>query len=149
MIKIKDEMLIKSLEKDGKLSTRKLASKVGLPISTVHRRVRKLEEEGVIKGYRAIIDYEKAGYPVSMLVFINLSEDNTKERVGNLDEILGKIRKMPETREIMDLKGNEWDLIVKARLRKLKETTALIEKIRRIRGIEEISSTIVVDEIEV
>lgn len=149
MLKLKDELIIKMLEKNGKLSTRKLASKVGLPISTVHRRVKKLEEDGVITGYKARIEYEKTKFPIPMLVFINLSENNPKEKAGNFDEIVEKLKKMSEVREILDIKGNEWDLIIKARLKKLNETTVLVQKIRKIQGIEEISSCIIVEEMEV
>ncbi|OGI16045.1 hypothetical protein A3K63_02100 [Candidatus Micrarchaeota archaeon RBG_16_49_10] len=145
-MKMKDQMILKILEKEGKLSTRKLAMKVGLPISTVHRRVRQMEKEGVIKGYTAAIDHEKAGLPVSMLLFINLAESNKREKRGNLDEIMTKLERIGEVCEIMDVKGNEWDLIVKARLSALKDTTRLVERIREIEGIEELSSTIVVGE---
>ena len=78
-MKMREEMIVKALEKDGKLSTRRLAKKVGLPISTVHRKVKKMEEQGIIKGYKAVIDHEKTGHPIPMLIFINLSESNPKE----------------------------------------------------------------------
>ena len=55
----KDELILQALEKNAKLSSRNIAEKIGLPISTVHRRIRKLEQDGVIKSFRAIIDYEK------------------------------------------------------------------------------------------
>jgi DNA-binding Lrp family transcriptional regulator len=55
----KDELILQALEKNAKLSSRAIAEKIGLPISTVHRRIRKLELDKVIKGYRATIEYEK------------------------------------------------------------------------------------------
>ena len=87
----KDQLLVRVLEKEGKLSSRQLAMKAMLPISTVHRRVRNLERQGVIKGYRAIIDYEKTDRPIPTLVFINISEANKKEKYAPIQQVKGQI----------------------------------------------------------
>lgn len=55
----KDEVIVRVLERKAGLSSRSLSRIVGLPISTVHRRVKKLEREGVIIGYKALVNYEK------------------------------------------------------------------------------------------
>ena len=53
----RDEAIIKILERSAKLSSRAIAKRVGLPISTVHRRIKKMEQEGLISGYKALINY--------------------------------------------------------------------------------------------
>jgi len=60
----KDEMIIRILERRSGLSSRTLSKILGIPISTVHRRIKRLEREGVIKGYKALIDYEKTARPI-------------------------------------------------------------------------------------
>ena len=49
---------------DAELSNTAVAAKVGLPISTVHRKIRRMELDWVIKGYRTIIDYEKTEWSI-------------------------------------------------------------------------------------
>jgi len=143
----RDKLLIRELERNAKLSSRKLAMRVGLPISTVHRRVKNLEKQGVIKGYRAIIDYEKTDKPIPILVFINISETTRKEKHVPITRIKEELSSLHDVHELMDVKGGDWDLILKARLPSLKETTPFLERIREIKGIEEVSSTIITEEI--
>ena len=143
----KDQLLIRVLEKEGKLSSRKLAVKTTLPISTVHRRVRNLEKQGVVKGYRAIINYEKTDRPIPLLVFISLEEKNKKERYIPANRIKQELKKIRDIHEILDVQGGRWDLIIKARMEKLRDTEDLLERIRSIQGIEELSSTIITEEL--
>ncbi len=143
----RDKQLIRELEKNSKLSSRKLAMKSGLPISTTHRRVKILEKEGVIVGYRAIVDYEKVGKPIGLILLINVSEDNPKENYMSLNSVKEEFKKMNETHEILEVKSEKWDLIVKVRLENLKETNPFLEQIRKMKGIEEVNSIIITDEI--
>ena len=142
----KDQLLIRVLEKEGKLSSRKLAMKTMLPVSTVHRRVAKLEKDGIIKGYRAIINYEKTDKPIPALIFLNLSETNKKENAASLEKIKNEIRKNKEIFEVLQVQGGKWDLILKARFENLKGTNQLAEKLRKIQGIEEVRAAIVTEE---
>ena len=125
----KDQLLIRVLEKEGKLSSRKLAMKTTLPISTVHRRVRNLEKQGIIKGYRAIVDYEKTDKPIPILVFINLSEKNKKEKHLPVEKIKQELKKIKDIYEIFDIQGGQWDLIAKARLGKLLQVPFVFENL--------------------
>ncbi len=68
----KDEAIIKVLERKAGLWGRSLLKLMGLPISTVHRRAKKSERERVIKGYRAIVDYEKTTRPIGASLVVNL-----------------------------------------------------------------------------
>ena len=55
----KDEAILRILARRSGLSSRALSKMLHIPISTVHRRVKRLEREGVISGYKALIDFEK------------------------------------------------------------------------------------------
>ena len=142
----KDFQLIRVLEKEGKLSSRGLAMKTMLPISTVHRRVRNLQKQGVIKGYRAIIDYEKTDKPIPVLVFINVSEANKKEKYAPVEQVKEHLKAISDIYELFDIQGGQWDLVAKARLEKLKDANQLTARIRQIQGVEEVSSTIITEE---
>jgi len=120
---------------------------VGLPISTVHRRIRKLEQDGVIKGYRAIIEYEKTKRPISAYLFVNVAETTPNKGHIPKAKIIDEIKKHSEVHELADVQGAKFDLVAKARFRSLKELSAFIEKLRAIEGIEELFSAIITEEI--
>ena len=143
----KDELILQVLEKNAKLSSRAIAERVGLPISTVHRRIMKLEQDRVVKGYRAIIEYEKTGRPISAYIFINLAE--TIPRKGHIPKagIINKLLKYHEVQELADVQGGNFDLVIKARFATLKELSVFVESLRAIEGIEELFSAIITEEI--
>jgi DNA-binding Lrp family transcriptional regulator len=71
-----DRNILAELQKDGRLSVTELADRVGLSLSPCHRRVRALEESGVLLGYRAQLDPAALGFNFSAMVFVTLREGN-------------------------------------------------------------------------
>ena len=69
-----DKKILAELQEDGRLSLTDLAAKVGLSLSPCHRRVRALEDEGIIKGYKVLLDQSKIGMAFSTIVFVTLKE---------------------------------------------------------------------------
>jgi len=73
-----DKKILAELQKDGRLSITELGERVGLSLSPCHRRVRALEEAGVISGYHAEIKPASVGLNFSSIVFVTLKEANAK-----------------------------------------------------------------------
>jgi DNA-binding Lrp family transcriptional regulator len=73
-----DRKILAELQTDGRLSVTELGERVGLSLSPCHRRVRALEQAGVISGYRAEIDVTSVGLNFSAIVFVTLKEANSK-----------------------------------------------------------------------
>lgn len=144
----KDEVLVKILARQANLSSRQLSEMTGIPVSTVHRRIGKLEDEGVIVGYRALIDYEKTNKPISALLLIDLAEGSGKNHVPKND-IVSELKKHEEIEEIVEVQAFNFDFIVKVRLYDLKGLSTFIEELRSIEGIEELISAIITEEIPV
>ncbi|WP_079433274.1 Lrp/AsnC family transcriptional regulator [Zoogloea sp. LCSB751] len=69
-----DKKILAELQVDGRLSVTDLAERVGLSLSPCHRRVRALEEMGVIQGYRAQLNPSALGLNFSAMVFVTLRE---------------------------------------------------------------------------
>lgn len=69
---IYDRKILAELQKDGRLSLTDLGERIGLSLSPCHRRVRALEESGVISDYRATINPESVGLNFSAIVFVTL-----------------------------------------------------------------------------
>ena len=85
-----DWAILNELQKDGRLTNAELAQRVGLSAAPCWRRVRALEESGVIKGYRAEIDRQKVGLDV--LAFVRLdAERNRGDITRQLEEVILKI----------------------------------------------------------
>lgn len=86
-----DRAILSALAGDGRLSYTDLADKVGLSVSAVHQRVRRLEQRGVIHGYAARLDHEALGLPMSAFVAIRPIDpsqpDDAPERLAGLPEI--------------------------------------------------------------
>lgn len=86
-----DRAIVEALSADGRMSYTDLAEKVGLSVSAVHQRVRRLEQRGVIGGYAARVDYQAIGLPLTAFVAIRpfdpAQPDDAPERLAHLAEI--------------------------------------------------------------
>jgi Lrp/AsnC family leucine-responsive transcriptional regulator len=86
-----ERSILTALSADGRLSYTDLAERVGLSVSAVHQRVRRLEQRGVIKGYAARVDNEAIGLPLTAFVAIRpidpAAPDDAPERLAGLPEI--------------------------------------------------------------
>jgi len=85
-----DRKILARLQKDGRISATELAEHIGLSLSACHRRIRGLEESGVISSYRANIDPLAAGLAFSSIVFVTLKEAN-HQSVQEFEASLGHI----------------------------------------------------------
>ncbi|MCP5366669.1 MAG: Lrp/AsnC family transcriptional regulator [Hyphomicrobiales bacterium] len=89
-----DRKILRELQENGRLTNQELAARVNLSPSPCLRRVRLLEQRGVIQGYTAIVDHHKYGLPIDVFVQVRLerhSEDAVKvfeAQVQDIDEIL-------------------------------------------------------------
>jgi Lrp/AsnC family leucine-responsive transcriptional regulator len=86
-----DRRIVGLLSQDGRMSFTDLGKATGLSTSAVHQRVRRLEERGVIQGYRAVVDHNALGMP--LLAFISVTPldpaapDDTPDRLRDIDDI--------------------------------------------------------------
>ena len=86
-----DQRILTMLEADGRATLAQLAQATGLSVSAAQSRVQKLEKRGIIKGYKAIIDQEQRGLPIS--AFVNVTpldysaESSIPDKLNNIDGI--------------------------------------------------------------
>ncbi len=89
-----DQRIITVLQKEGRLTNVELAGRVGMSPSPCLRRLRQLEAEGVIRGYRALVGKEALGYAVEALVMVTLDQQASKgvealkRRIRALDQVV-------------------------------------------------------------
>ncbi len=106
----KDLAILEALQSDGRLSNQDLANRVALSPSPCWRRVRRLEESGIITGYVALVDPEAAGLPVLAYAHVSL-ENHHADTVESFDQL---IREMPQVLECCAMAG-EYDYLLKVR----------------------------------
>ncbi len=86
-----DARIVASLAADGRMSFTDLGRELGLSTSAAHQRVRRLEERGVIRGYRAIVDHEATGMPLTALISVTpfdpAAPDDVPDRLRHLTEL--------------------------------------------------------------
>lgn len=71
-----DREILAELQNDGRLSVTELAQRIGLSVSPCHRRLKALEDSGVITGYRAMLDPQQLGFGFETLVFVTMDAAN-------------------------------------------------------------------------
>lgn len=86
-----DQAIVRELASDGRCSFTDLAERVGLSVSAVHQRVRRLEQRGVIRGYTARLDCDSIGLPLTAFVSLTpidpAAPDDYPQRVAHIPEI--------------------------------------------------------------
>ncbi len=139
-----DRAIVRELQINGRISNQDLSSRVGLSPSPCHRRVRHLEDAGVIKGYTAVIDAEKFGYPITISVFVRL-ERSTRDSITRFEDYVKTLDNVTECHLIT----GAYDYILRLHMRDLKEyETFLKDKLAVMPGITEIQSSIFISEIK-
>ncbi|GGE42165.1 transcriptional regulator [Agaricicola taiwanensis] len=116
-----DWKIIRELQADGRMTNVEVARRVGISAPPCLRRIRALEEAGYIRGYRAMLDAARLGFPVEAFAFVQL--------VGNADADLAAFQKAIENhtnvREAWMLSG-EVDFMLKCVARDLKSFQAFV-----------------------
>ena len=135
-----DRRILEELQRDGRISNQELAERIGLSPSPCLRRVRALEESGLIAGYRALLDAGQLG--LSLMALIHISMDrHTPERFANFEREIGEL---PEVMECLLITGQEADYQLKVVVRDMDAFQALLlEKITRIEGVSGVHSSFV------
>lgn len=134
----KDLRLIEYIQENGRASIRKIAKDLGLKPTSVFTRLKKLEKEGIIEKYSAVISREKLGYNVVGFVLITYKKSHLSQ-----EELALKLKKFNQILEVHIIAG-EWDLLVKIVEKDIKSLGEFItNKLRNIPEIEKTETLIV------
>jgi Lrp/AsnC family leucine-responsive transcriptional regulator len=135
-----DRQILQVLQEDGRISNQDLADRIGLSPSPCLRRVRALEEAGIIAGYRALLDARKLGLTLMALIHISMDR-HTPERFENFE---AEVRGIPEIVECLLITGQDADYQLKAVVRDMDAyQELLLDRITRIPGVTGVHSSFV------
>jgi len=141
----KDRLVIQELLKDSKQTVNKLGKKTGLPMTTVHNRIKKLEKNDIILNYTVNLNYKKLGRPI--LAFIGVSVDYKAE--GKIDQVkvAEQIKKLKGVYEAYIQTGGV-DILVKVLARDIDDLDNIVtKKMRNITGVDKTQTAIVLRQI--
>jgi len=139
-----DKSMLRALQADGRLSNVELARKISLSPPAAHARLRRLEKDGYIRQYTAVVDREKAGY--DLLCFIHISLQ--MHQVTQVEKFREATRKMPEVLECHHITG-EYDYLLKVVLRNRKDLERfVVDKLTPIPGVARIHTSLVLVEVK-
>jgi Lrp/AsnC family transcriptional regulator, leucine-responsive regulatory protein len=139
-----DRKILAALQDDARLTTLQLAERVGLSPSPCARRVRLLEEAGVIKGYVAVIDQGAVGLPVSVFVSIKLE----RQREEDLDHFARAVSQWPEVLDCYLMTGPR-DFLMRIVVRDLDAYERFIKgKLTRLDGVASIESSFALGQVK-
>ncbi len=132
-----DRRILAALQSNARLSNVELAQAAGLSPSPCLRRVRALEQEGVIRGYAALVDQEVVGLPVSVFVMVSL-EKQVEQALEIFEE---RIRALPEVMECYLMTGDS-DYLLRVVTRDLQAYERfLMHQLTKFPGVSSIKSS--------
>ena len=135
-----DRHILDVLQHEGRISNQELAERIGLSPSPCLRRVRALEEAGIIAGYRAVLDAGKLGLTLQALIHISMDR-HTPERFANFE---ARVAELPEVLECLLITGQDADYQLKVVVRDMEAyQVLLLNKITRIEGVSGVHSSFV------
>ena len=139
-----DLQLLKTLQKNAKLTTKELAEAVHLTPTPVFERQKRLERQGYIKKYVAVLDAEKLGQGLQVFCKVKLKQINHEIA----DSFTRRILRIPEVTECYNTSG-AYDYLLKVRARDMKQYQEFIlNKLGDIESLSSIESTFVMSEIK-
>jgi len=142
-----DWQILELLRKDAKVSTRDIAKKLRKPITTVHNRIKKLRQEGVIKNFTITLDNKKLGKSVDAFVLVNTAYDQVEGKDKNQEDIAREIKILQGVEEVCSITGIN-DLLVRVKQDNIDQlNNFLINKLRKIPGVRKTQTLMILNSI--
>jgi Lrp/AsnC family leucine-responsive transcriptional regulator len=133
-----DRDIVRLLHANGRLSQEQLAREVHLSRPAVHERIKRLEEEGVIRGYKAVLDWEALGY--HLMAFTQVKAMRLSREAGKaIMQLENPAALVEECHRI----AGEWCLLLKIRAATPRDLEVLLDQIYEIPGVQSTMTTTV------
>ncbi len=138
-----DRALLRQLQRDARLTQEQLAEQVGLSASAVQRRLRRLEQLGVIRGYTATLDPAAIGLGLSAVISVRLEKHRAENLRSPLDAFRAEVAGWPEVVECLALTG-EMDYLLRVHVADMEHYSRfVIETLLRHESVADLKSSFV------
>lgn len=134
-----DMQIIKHLEKEGRISHEELSKRLNLSRPAIHNRVAKLEDQGIITGYKATIDWSKLGFTTYAIISLRV-------RTADYDRLLEQLKKLPIPDLVIEechIVTGTWCILMKVRCSAPSGLKAIQDELHKIECIRESSTSLI------
>lgn len=135
-----DVKILRALTSDARLSSRQIADQCGVSVGTVLSRIKRMEKEGIIQGYSALLDHEKLGYELTAISEITVSK-------GRLLEVENEIARLPNVCCVYDVTGLI-DAIIIAKFKNRQELSKFTKRLLSLPYVERTNTHVVLTTIK-
>lgn len=144
MLERKDRQILDELQRDSRLTMQELGERVGMSSSACWRRVKSLEESGIIDRYAVIVNTRKAGFGLSSVVHVSLA----RHEQDNVDRFIREVSRHPEILECFATSG-EADFHLRVVVEDIDAYNRFLDDfIFKLPGVSQVRSNIVLKEIK-
>jgi Lrp/AsnC family leucine-responsive transcriptional regulator len=145
----RDVEILKLLQKNCRMTAKEIAKKIGSPITTVYAKIKRMEELGVIKQYRAILDSKKLDKGATAFILTSfVYRPGGREKPLSQRDVAKQIAALPEVQEVHIITGG-WDILIKVRADHVDTLGKFVmDKLRIVEGIENTLSCIVYETVK-
>lgn len=130
-----DRRIIAALQANARESTTKLAVKLGVARTTVHERIGRMEERGVISGYSVVLREPVDGPRVQVIVLLEVLQKETSRIVKRLEGY-------PEVKLCLSING-EYDLLLSAEAPRIEDLDVLVDELGALPGVQRTNTSVV------
>jgi DNA-binding Lrp family transcriptional regulator len=138
-----DLRILRELQADGRMTNVELARRLGMSAPPCLRRVRALEEAGIIRGYRALVDQRALGYEVVFFAFVQLAS----QAEADLSAFQETIRSWPAVRECWTLSG-DIDFMLKCVAADLRAFQSIVTDLTGLANVRTLRTAVALDRVK-
>ncbi len=132
-----DIRILNTMAEDCSRGYKNIANKLGITIGTVHNRIKKLEKEKIIQKYCTMLDCEKLGYGLTVLINVTITG-------GHLEEIEKKYSRHKNVCAVYDVTGG-FDMVMVAKFKETPELNAFVKKLMAEKHVERTNTSLVLN----
>jgi len=132
----KDLKILGLLQENCKMTAKDIAETIDSPVTTVFAKIKRMEELGIIKDYKAVLDSHKLDMGTTAFIFASFSYRLREGALLSQRKIAKEIAKLPEVQEVHIITG-DWDILIKVKEKDVGSIGKfVIDKLRMVEGIE-------------
>ena len=145
----KDIEILKLLQQNCKMSAKEMAKKISSPTTTVYSKIKRMEELGIIKQYKAILDSRKLDKGTTAFILVSFAyRPGGREKPLSQRDVAKRIAAFPEVKEVHIVTGG-WDILIKVKADHVDTLGKLVmDKLRMVEGVENTLSCIVYETVK-
>ena len=136
----KDLAIIDFLMKDARMPYTEIARRLGVTEAAVRKRVKKLEEEGIIKGYRARVDAKKIGYKIVAEIGFDIEPEKYVS-------VIAEVKGWPEVKRMKSTTGDHM-VVMECWFHDSDEMVRFVRKLEGLEGVQRVCPAILVEELK-